>query len=309
MDLSIIIVNWNVRDLLDACLASIYASDLEAVNYEIIVVDSASDDDSIDMLREKYPAVILLPQTKNIGFTRGNNIGLARAKGDYLLLLNPDTELSPEAVALLLKYLKADPQVGIIGPHTLNTDGSHQSTRRRFPTLVTGIFESTWLSAWAPATIERDYRMLDRRDNDIIEVDWVQGSAFMLRRAVYVDIGGLDEGYTMYSEELDYCRRAKSAGWRVVYHGGAQITHHGGKSSEQASAFKQVHFHTSKLRYFRKHHGYGAYIVLRALLLIQFGWQLILESLKGALGHKRQLRAERVRIYWTVLRSGLKANV
>ncbi len=309
MDLSIIIVNWNVRDLLDACLASIYASDLEAVNYEIIVVDSASDDDSIDMLREKYPAVILLPQTKNIGFTRGNNIGLARAKGDYLLLLNPDTELSPEAVALLLKYLKADPQVGIIGPHTLNTDGSHQSTRRRFPTLVTGIFESTWLSAWAPATIERDYRMLDRRDNDIIEVDWVQGSAFMLRRAVYVDIGGLDEGYTMYSEELDYCRRAKSAGWRVVYHGGAQITHHGGKSSEQASAFKQVHFHTSKLRYFRKHHGYGAYIVLRALLLILFGWQLILESLKGALGHKRQLRAERVRIYWTVLRSGLKANV
>jgi len=309
VDLSIIIVNWNVRDLLDACLASIYASDLEAVNYEIIVVDSASDDDSIDMLREKYPAVILLPQTKNIGFTRGNNIGLARAKGDYLLLLNPDTELSPEAVALLLKYLKADPQVGIIGPHTLNTDGSHQSTRRRFPTLVTGIFESTWLSAWAPATIERDYRMLDRRDNDIIEVDWVQGSAFMLRRAVYVDIGGLDEGYTMYSEELDYCRRAKSAGWRVVYHGGAQITHHGGKSSEQASAFKQVHFHTSKLRYFRKHHGYGAYIVLRALLLILFGWQLILESLKGALGHKRQLRAERVRIYWTVLRSGLKANV
>ncbi len=309
MDLSIIIVNWNVRDLLDACLASIYASDFAPNDFEIIVVDSASEDGSADMLRRKYPTVIILPQSENIGFTRGNNLGLAQAKGEYLLLLNPDTELSPTALGLLLNYMGSHPDVGIIGPQTLNTDGSHQSTRRRFPTLMTGVFESSWLAAWAPSAIERDYRMLDTDDDDILEADWVQGSAFLLRRAVYHDIGGLDEGYTMYSEELDFCRRAKTAGWQVVYHGGARITHHGGKSSEQASAFKQIHFHTSKLRYFRKHHGNSVYMVLRSLLLLQFSWQLALESLKGALGHKRELRAKRVRVYWQVLRSGLKAKV
>ncbi|MCY3781055.1 MAG: glycosyltransferase family 2 protein [Chloroflexi bacterium] len=307
--LSIVIVNWNVRDLLDACLASIFASTLDAESYEIIVVDSASTDGSTDMLRQKYPSVILLPQAENIGFTRGNNLGLAQAMGDFLFLLNPDTELCPTALAQLLDYMQANPAVGILGPHTLNTDGSHQSTRRRFPTLITGIFESTWLSFWAPAAVERDYRLLDTGDKNIIEVDWVQGSAFLLRREVYQDIGGLDDGYIMYYEELDYCRRAKSAGWQIVYHGGAKITHHGGKSSEQASAFKHIHFQTSKLRYFRVHHGYGAYIFLRALLLILFGWQLILESFKGMLGHKRELRTERVRTYWQVLRSGLKAKL
>ena len=123
------------------------------------------------------------------------------------------------------------------------------------------------------------------------QADWVQGSALLLRREVYEDIGGLDEGFTMYSEELDYCRRAKSAGWHVTYHGGAHITHHGGKSSEQVGALKQIHFQSSKLRYFRKHHGYGHYLILRAFLLLQFSWQLCLESAKGALGHKRNLRA------------------
>ncbi len=308
MDLSIIIVNWNVRDLLDRCLASICAADIDADDLEIIVVDSASDDGSIDMVGNKYPAVQLVSEADNIGFTRGNNIGLKQAKGEYLLLLNPDTEVSRDGIKTLIDFMQATPKLGIAGPKTLNSDGSHQSTRRRFPTLMTGIFESSWLSAWAPANVERNYRMLDTCDDDIIEADWVQGSALMLRRALYRDIGGLDEGFTMYSEELDFCRRAKTAGWLVYYHGGATVTHHGGKSSEQIAALKQIHFHTSKLRYFRKHHGFGHYFLLRTILLLQFGWQLALESAKCALGHKRQLRAERVRQYWQVLRSGLKAK-
>ena len=275
---------------------------------EIIVVDSASADQSVDMIWRKYPSVTILPQPHNIGFTRGNNIGLAHAQGRYLLLLNPDTEVSPAALEMMLAYMDAQPQVGIMGPHTLNSDGSHQSTRRRFPTLLTGIFESTWLSQWAPAKIETQYRMLDTDDDAILEADWVQGSALLLRRAVYEAIGGLDEGYTMYSEELDFCRRAKDAGWLIAYHGRATITHHGGKSSEQVAALKQIHFHTSKLRYFRLHHGHGHYHLLRAILLKQFCLQLGLESLKGALGHKRAMRAQRIRVYWQVLRSGLKAK-
>ncbi len=316
VDLSVIIVSWNVCDLLDKCLESLRQArrslrppDENSFSIEIIVVDSASDDGSAELVRAKYPGVALLPQSRNVGFTRGNNIGLEHARGAYLLLLNPDTEVSPDSLGKLLDFLIRHPRAGIVGPHTLNSDGSHQSTRRRFPTLMTGIFESTWLSAWAPPGVERHYRMLDTKDNDILEADWVQGSALMLRREVYHDIGGLDEGFTMYAEELDYCRRAKSAGWQVFYHGSALITHHGGKSSEQVAALKQIHFQTSKLRYFRKHHGYGQYLLLRAMLLLQFSWQLCLESLKGALGHKRDLRAQRVRIYWQVLRKGLKARL
>ena len=315
VELSIVIVSWNVRDLLDKCLCSLNEAqatpnrrETDALNVEIIVVDSASEDGSALMVREKYPTVELLVQDENIGFTRGNNIGLAKAQGVYILLLNPDTEVSPDALGTMIEYMDEHHAVGILGPHTLNSDGSHQSTRGRFPTLATGIFESTWLSAWAPASVKYHYRMLESDDDDIMEADWVQGSALLLRREVYQDIGGLDTGFTMYSEELDYCRRAKSAGWKVCYHGGARITHHGGKSSEQVAAFKQVHFHTSKLRYFRKHHGYAHYFILRAILLLQFGWQLGLESIKGALGHKRDLRAQRVREYWQVLRSGLKAK-
>ncbi len=316
VDLSVIIVSWNVRELLDRCLASLRAArpSMPAGGerefcLEIIVVDSASDDGSVEMIRQNYPEALALPQRENIGFTRGNNIGLRQARGDFLLLLNPDTEVSPGALGIMLDFMQRHPRVGIVGPHTLNSDGSHQSTRRRFPTLMTGVFESTWLAAIAPASVERDYRMLDSADDAILEADWAQGSALMLRRQVVDDIGGLDEGFTMYWEELDYCRRAKSAGWQVFYHGGARITHHGGKSSEQIGAFKQIHFQTSKLRYFLKHHGYPQYLILRVILLLQFSWQLCLECLKGALGHKRELRAERVRVYWQVLRAGLKARL
>ena len=316
VDLSVIIVSWNVRDLLDKCLHSLQRArrripphGQSEFSMEVIVVDSASDDGSVELVRERHPQAVLLPQSENIGFTRGNNIGLRQARGEYLLLLNPDTEVRPGALGSMIDYMNGHPQVGMLGPHTLNSDGSHQSTRRRFPTLWTGIFESTWLAAWAPADVERRYRMLDTQDDDIVEADWVQGSALMLRRAVYDAIGGLDEGFIMYSEELDYCRRAKSAGWRIFYHGGAIITHHGGRSSEQAAAATQIRFHSSKLRYFRKHHGYSQYLFLRAILLLQFSWQLGLECLKGGLGHKRELRARRVRMYWQVLRHGLKARL
>jgi len=262
IDISVIIVNWNVKDLLDECLASLHNGQV-AINQpqdnlpvvEIIVVDSASDDNSITMVRDKYPDVKLLAQTENVGFTRGNNIGFREAQGRYLFLLNPDTEVIDDAIAKLLGYMDNHTDVGIIGPHTLNTDGSHQSTRRHFPTLMTGIFESTWLAPYAPSSIDNQYKMLDTDNNAILNVGWVQGSAMLVRYEVYKQIGGLDEGYVMYSEEMDWCKRAKDAGWKDIYHGESFITHHGGKSSDQIGAFKQIHFHTSKLRYFRKHYG------------------------------------------------------
>lgn len=307
-DLSIIIVSWNVSKLLSACLDSIDPNDDKAKKprVEIIVVDSGSSDDTIHILRTRYPQVQLLPQAENIGFTRGNNIGMAAAQGRYILLLNPDTEIIGDALAQMVAYMDAHPDVGILGPHTLNTDGTTQSTRRHFPTAAVAFFESTWLQAFAPASLLDHYYMKHMRDDSVFDVDWVQGSALLARRAVYEQIGGLDEGYVMYSEELDWCKRAKLAGWRVVYLGSVQITHHGGKSTEQVVARRHIHFQESKLRYFRKYHGRVFASVLRLFLLATYVWQLALEAIKSLLGHKRDMRRERIQAYWQVLRSGLK---
>lgn len=308
VDLSIIIVSWNVAELLDACLRSIVQSDHGPYQIETLVIDSASSDHSVNLVRSQYPDVLLLPQNENLGFTRCNNIGLKAAQGRHLMLLNPDTEVIGDALAAMIAYLDAHPDVGIIGPHTLNTDGSTQSTRRRLPTRTLAFFESTWLQDRAPAPLLETYYVVGPPDNATLDVDWVQGSALMLRREVYAQIGGLDPGYVMYYEELDWCHRAKNAGWRVVYLGSAQITHHGGKSSDQVAARKHIHYQQSKLRYFRKFHGTLFAGVLRAFLLLSYAWQLGLEALKGILGSQRAMRRARVQAYWQVLRSGLKGQ-
>ncbi|MCS6834620.1 MAG: glycosyltransferase family 2 protein [Anaerolineae bacterium] len=307
IDVSIIIVSWNVADMLLDCLESIEAAQTRhpAISLEVIVVDSASQDDTVARVRQRFPQVRLLSQTENVGFTRGSNLGLAQARGRALFLLNPDTLIIGEAISLMLAHLDTHPQVGIVGPHTLNGDGSTQSSRRCFPTRRIAFFESTWLQSLAPQRWLDDYTLAQADDRATLDVDWVQGSALMLRRAVYEQIGGLDEAYVMYYEELDFCKRAKDAGWRVVYLGQAQIIHHGGASSEQSGAWKHIHFQRSKLRYFRKTYGPSFAALLRSFLLMSYGAQLLLEALKGLLGHKRALRRQRVDVYLQVLRDGL----
>lgn len=296
---SVIIVSWNVAALLEDCLTSILADPVQA---EIIVVDSGSSDATVAMVRTNFPQVRLLAQQENVGYTRGNNIGLHEARGRYLLLLNPDTIILDEAITKMAAYLDNHAEVGIVGPHTLNTDGTTQSTRRRFPTLMTGIFESTWLQGYAPKRLLDNFYLSHLADDGIYEVDWVQGSCLMLRREVYDQIGGLDEGFRMYSEELDFCRRAKAAGWRVIYHGGARIVHYGGKSSEQAGAYTHLTFQRSKLRYFRKYGGVLQAAALRVILIAQYVYQWLLEAGKRLLGHKVALRRQRMHTYGQVIR-------
>ncbi len=304
--LSIVIVSWNVADLLETCLQSIDATCPPET--EVIVVDSASSDETVARVRESFPKVTMLAQQTNVGFSRGTNIGLAAAQGANLLLLNPDTKLLPDAVPHMLAYLEAHPHVGIIGPRTLNPDGSVQSTRRRFPTPLLASLESTWLQPLAPRRLLDAYYVHDAADDATVEVDWVQGSCLMARREVYVRTGGLDEGFVMYSEELDWCHRAKDAGWKVVYLGSAAIIHYGGQSSGQVLAATHIRFNQSKLRYIRKYHGWLAAQAVRFVLVLQFAAQLLIEAAKWLLGHKRPLRAERVEAYWRVLRSGLRVS-
>ncbi len=314
MDLSIIIISWNVSDLLAKCLDSILASGVQVVGpagqtqgngpqTQVIVVDSASHDDSVAILEARYSWVHLFAQTENIGFVRGNNLGLKHATGRYIMLLNPDTEVQAGALNRLMAVLATYTQAGVAGPHTLNTDGTHQSTRRRFPTVWTAIFESTWLEPIAPKHILSRFRVLDQPDEGVYIVDWVQGSALMAKREVFDQIGSLDTRYIMYAEEMDWCKRAVLAGWQVMYVGDAFITHHSGQSSAQVKARSHVHFQHSKLRYFRKFHGLGAVGCIWSVLVLNYTWQLGLESIKWLVGHKRALRGERMKVYWLVLRS------
>jgi N-acetylglucosaminyl-diphospho-decaprenol L-rhamnosyltransferase len=305
ISISVIIVSWNVRDLLRACLATVARAGAEVV-LQVVVVDAASVDGTPAMVEQEFPWVHLIACADNVGFPRGNNLGIAAANGRYLLLLNPDTELHDGALATLLAFMDAHPDVGVVGPQLLNSDGSVQSSRRRFPTVATAVFESTWLEPLAPKRLLDHYYMQDLPDDQVADVDWLTGACLLVRREVVDQVGLLDEDYFMYSEELDWCRRIKAAGWRLVYLPAAQVTHHMGKSSEQAVTARHVAFQRAKLRYWRKYHGRTIATFLRIFLLLTYIWQIAVEAAKAAVGHKRTMRRQRIQVYWKVLRSGLR---
>ena len=306
--LSIIIVNWNVRELLQRALASIYASWGGQAGLDVIVVDNGSQDGSRAMLRELYPHVRLVANPGNLGFGRANNQGLALAQGDYVLILNPDTHIAGQALHEMVNYAAAHPDVGMIGPQLLWPDGSTQSSRRRFPTLPLLFLESTWLQSLAPRRWLQHYYVADQPDDVTQDVDWITGAAMLTRHTVIEQIGGFDEDFFMYSEELDWCRRIKAAGWRVVYHPKAQIVHHEGKSSEQVIAARHIYFQSSKVHYARKYHGALAAESLRLWLMTQYGGQMMLEGAKWLVGHRRTLRVARLRAYRQVLHSRLRQH-
>ena len=269
-------------------------------------MDNVSTDSSAEMVRAEFPDIHLIVNAENRGFPAANNQGIATAEGRYVLILNPDTEIVGDALATMVAYADAHPDVGIVGPQLLNEDRSVQSSRRRFPTLATALFESTWLQACAPRRLLARYYVQDQPDDAALDVDWVKGAALMARREAIEQVGLMDEGYFMYSEELDWCKRFKDADWRVVYLPAAQIVHYGGKSSDQVVTSRHIYFQTSKVRYFHKHHGRFVGEILRWFLLSNYAWQLGLEGAKWLIGHKRALRAERVAAYRQVLRSGLR---
>jgi hypothetical protein len=330
VDLSVVIVSWNVRSLLRRCLASIYNSVAlptaggephGTLDVEVIVVDNASSDDSVDMVRQTFPQVHLVANSTNLGFPTANNQGIRRAGGRYVLLLNPDTEVVGDALGQMISFADEHPDVGMVGPQLLNADGTVQSSRRRFPTLATAMVESTWLqlavtslgslplSRLLTTPIRRlldRYYVADRPDGVVQDVDWVTGAAMFSRREAIDDVGEMDEAYFMYSEELDWCRRFREAGWRIVYFPEAQIIHHVGKSSEQVTVARHIHFQTSKVRYFRKHHDPLRGEILRWYLLACYVFQSGVEGAKWLVGHRRPLRAQRLAAYRQVLASRLR---
>ncbi len=329
-DLSIIIVSWNVWDLLRACLRSVervsrpvadapvlraFGPRMDqpgAPTLEVIVVDNASADATVDLLASLFPWVTVIASPDNLGFTAGNNRGYGVSRGRLVYFLNPDTELVEDSLWQLFRAVDDDPSVGGAGPRLLYGDGSPQSSRRRFPTRLTPFFESTWLgNAWSNNPSARRYHMADWPDTFRQDVDWLVGAALLMRRealeAVKLGPGQVfDEDFFMYSEELELCRRVKGAGWRMIFVPEATVIHYEGRSSGQVVAARHVHFNTSKVRYARKVHGKLIAEILRRYLLLEYRVQIGIEGIKLGLGSQRAMRRARIEAYRAVLASGLR---
>ncbi len=303
MKLSIVIVSWNVKALLQDCLQSILDSDYVG-DLEIIVVDSASGDDSVAMVQQHYPQVTLIVRPDNLGYAKGNNLGITHCQGDYIFLLNPDTHLEPTALTVLCGYLHAHPEIGVIGPQLLWADGAIQSSRRRYPSLGSLFLESTLLELWFPHNAAgHHYRFNDKPAQTAQPVEWLVGAALMLRREVWETVGSFDETFFMYFEETDWCHRVAQTGWQLHYVPQAQVTHYEGQSSGQVVVHQIINFNHSKIRYTEKYFGRMWANLLRFFLCLTFIIQWSEEGLKRSLGHKPALRQERMNIYRQVLKS------
>ena len=307
-DISVVTVSYNVAGLLRAMLRSIVDRADDGLQVELIVVDNASVDDSVAMVAREFPDATLIRNADNRGFGAGCNQGIAVARGRYVFLLNPDASLGAGGLRTLYDLTEAQPKTAIVAPRLLWPDGTSQSSRRRFPTFATLLAESTIISRYLPAThsIYRRFYMVDIPENIPHALDWVVGAALFCRRAVLEEVGGFDERFFMYSEELDLCRRVATAGWRVVYTPAATVTHLEGQSSKQDIPRRHIMFQTSKVQYVAKYYPALAATLLRFFLLSTYLFQGIEEGAKWLVGHKRGLRRERLAMVRAVLRSGLK---
>lgn len=293
-DISIVIVSRDTRELLRACLRSI-AEHTGGLTIETIVVDSDSSDGTVAMMRAAFPDVTVIEAGANVGFARGNNLGIKRARGNAVLLLNPDTEVTPGALPTLFAALFAEPNIGVVGPRLRYPDESVQSSRRRFPTLMTATIESTLMQEWWPDHPELTrYYMDDVPDDAPHDADWLVGACLLVRRTIFAAVGLLDERLFLYSEEPEWCWRVRRAGWRVRYIPAAEVRHHEGTSTGQNIAVRQRAFAVSKAHLMRKLYGPTAGRLTRAILVTDQSVRLAREGAKWLLGQKRDLRAARL---------------
>ncbi|PKL83342.1 MAG: glycosyl transferase [Ignavibacteriae bacterium HGW-Ignavibacteriae-3] len=253
-DLSIIIVNYNVKEFLLNLLDSVLAAS-KNISIEIIVVDNASDDGSIEILKDKFPGVKLIANKVNVGFGSANNQAMKIAVGKYFLLINPDTIVREDTFEKMIGFFENTPEAGIAGCRVLNPDGSLQlACRRSFPGPWTSFTKVTGLSRLFPKSrILARYNLTYLDENKTYEVDAVSGAFLMLRREVFEKIGGFDEQFFMYGEDLDLCYRAQKSDFNIYYVHSTEIIHYKGESTKRSSIDEtQVFYHAMHL-FVRKH--------------------------------------------------------
>ena len=270
MELSIVIVSWNTKDVLYDCLQSVYSQPCR-IEFEVIVIDNASSDGSVDMVESEFPQAKIIANTENRGFAAANNQGIAIAKGQYLLLLNSDTVVLDNAIAKTISFADVQPEAGVIGCRVLNGDSSLQPTCFMFPSLLNLLMASIYLyKIFQKNRFFGRERMMWWNRNDVREVDVVDGCFMLVRHEAIEQIGIMDEQFFMYSEETDWCYRFKQAGWKVLFTPVAEIIHFGGQSSKQVAPQMILQLRGSILLFFKKHRPRFEYRIACFLVLMFF---------------------------------------
>lgn len=310
-DVSVIVVNWNVRDLLRECLRStLEDGGLASDRLELIVVDNASADGSAEMVRREFPQVTFIANTDNVGFGRANNQALPLCHGRHVMLLNPDTRVLPGAIATLVRHLDARPDVAVLGCRLLNGDGTLQRwTGGAYPRLRNVITHYFFLDRLLPASWRPLPLYLDRDVDHDLDVDWVSGACMLLRGEA---LGGklFDPAYFMYGEDMELCHRLKQAGGRVVYTPVASIVHWQGESMKQQQGDVMLSSLKGPRQFYRHVRGDRSTLAYDAVTVAGFGLRALLYRLGSwvklgdeGLAAKSRSSADLMRRAWKILRS------
>ena len=274
-DVSIVIVNWNTKDILLECLRSISAQDGN-FKKEVIVVDNGSTDGSQDAVRTAFPEAQIIENNTNLGFAKANNIGLLKSSGRYVCLVNSDVKMLDNSLPKLMNYMDQNLGIGIAGPKLLNPDLTLQNSCRKFPSLWNNLSPALCLNAiFKNSPFFSGEHMEYFKHDKTLHVDYLAGCVLFVRRKALNEVGLLDERFFIYSEEVDWCKRFKQIGWDIAFFPGAMaIHHHGVSSSKDPKRFALAH-QKSFLQYWDKHHGYVSAAAIRLFLLLRYIIRLI----------------------------------
>jgi len=295
VDLTAIVVTWNSAAHVAACLDSIERAGAESrLRMETIVVDNASADGTAALVRARFPRACVVESPRNVGFGAGANLGLARARGLQILLLNPDAALEPGALVALRQRLADDPRLACVGPRYLRPDGGCERAGRRFPSVGAAIVDGTILERWLRrAAVMRSYYMDGAAAG--APADWLHGACLLFRQAALQQVSGFDPGYFMYAEELDLQWRLRRRGWRCAEAPAAMVRHHGGASADQDPEARARNFFRSRYRFAAACWGRPFAVGLRIYVATTDLARLAEEAVKLAVRPNRQARRRNAR--------------
>jgi len=314
-ELSIIIVNWNTRELLKECIQSIY-KETKGFSFEIFVVDNASADGSAAMIEREFPDVMLIRNEENLGFGRANNQAVKRSRGEFVLFLNPDTRIQQNAIGALVTFMKENPRVGVTGPKTIHPDGTIQVTWAKFPCLSTVFTNNVPLNTAVSIfgifgkLLKNNVRYTDSglSVTDIrhpMKVDYLLGEFLLTRKSILDSVGGFPEDIFMYEEETDLCYRIHKQGWEIWFVPDAEIIHHEKKSIKQLPNYieKEVDwFIAGRSRFYRKYYGKVKLVFFHIFNFVNSLCKLVMYGLMDFVSlKKRTFVAEKFEWQWEVI--------
>ena len=297
MDISIIIINWNTKDLLTNCIESVYRT-TKNLSFELWVVDNGSSDGSVMAVKNFYPLVNIIENPHNLGFAKACNQALRRINGRYAVLLNTDTIVLDGTIETALDFMKKNKNIGLCGGQLLNPDGSKQNSIANIPTLATELLNKSLLRKLFP----KKYPGKEHDFINPIEVESIIGAFMIVRKEAIDDAGLMDEAYFFFFEETDWCMRMKNKGWRVVHHPDVKLYHLQGQSAKKVHIRARIEYWRSRYIFFKKHYGAASLVILKTGLLLKLLFSLTSNFLLAAATLFSSKKAiERSNLYFRLL--------